>query len=216
MRIDRRLYLVVPVYEGDEGTNVVAHVHSAPLAEDVVDEHFMILGKTYAAIFSGGFGMAAGPAYAMRILRHVAEEAGVWEDDRESGRTGVRQGLVEEMRRLTNVAVKRGDDWEPMPLAIAVDAGVIDEEDLREVENAIAFFIVASASLGRSQRPAMLNAAAELWGARISSSNFTEFLNSLKTSTGTGSSGKRPPADAKGAAAPATATGGGKRRSVPV
>lgn len=232
MRIDRRLYLVIPIYKDEEGSDIVAHVHSAPLSEEVVDRYFMVLGKTYNAIFTGGLGMAAGPGHAMRILRHVAEQEGVWKDDQKSGYVGVENGLVAEMRRLTNVSVLRdgrweddeeagarklvGGTWEALPLDVAVQAGAITEEDRAEVENAVAFFIAASATLSRAQRPAMVRAAAELWGAQVTSSPFTEFSNSLRTSTATASSGERPPAPAAKDDAPANATVGGKQRRVPV
>lgn len=217
LRIDRRLYLVVPIYKDEEGSEVLAYVHSAPLAEEVVDRYFMVLGKTYNAIFSGGLGMAAGPGHAMRILRHVAEESGAWNDDPASGYVGVAKGLVEEMRRLTNVsAVGKDGRRENVPLQVAVDMQLISEEDRSEVENAIAFFIVASATLSRAQRPAMLRAAAELWGAEITSSAFTEFSNSLKTSTATDNSGEKAPAPAKPEGRHARATDGEKARSVPV
>lgn len=217
MRIDRKLNLVVPIYTDEEGGEIVAYVHSTPVAEDVVDRFFMVLGQTYAAIFSQGLGLAGGPPHAMRVLRHVATERGVWFDDPKTQAVGVERGLVEEMRRLTNVAALSKDGkWEQLPLQVAVDRGILSGEDKTEVENAIAFFIVASATLGRAQRPAMLRAAAELWGAQISSSSFTEWTSSLKTSTETGSSGEKSRAAASAEPRPANATVDGKRRSVPV
>jgi len=206
MRIDKRLHLIVPVYADEEGGDVVAYVHSTPIAEEVVDRYFMVLGQTYSTIFSQGLGLAGGPPHAMRVLRHVATERGIWFDDPKTQAIGVERGLVEEMRRLTMVsALGKDGKWEGIPLAVAVDRGVLSAEDKTEVENAIAFFIVASATLGRAQRPGMLRAAAGLWGAQISSSNFTEWMSSLKTSTATANSGEKSPAIANAKPAPATA-----------
>lgn len=243
MRVDKRLHLVVPIYEDEEGGRIVAQVHSTPIAEEIVDRYFMVLGQTYSAIFSQGLGLASGPSHAMRVLRHIATERGVWNDDPKSGMVGVEKGLVEEMRRLTMVAVsvRDGDQpcgcqeadrasckrcggsgrvprfrWDQVPLQVAVDQGVLSRDDLTEVENAIAFFIVASATLPRAQRPAMLKAASDLWGAQVSSSSFTEWFSSLRTSTATASSGAKSPAPASGAPANANATVDGKPASVPV
>lgn len=217
MRIDKRLNLIVPIYSDEEGSDVTAYVHSTPLPEGVVDQYFMVLGQTYSAIFSQGLGLAGGPPHAMRVLRHIATERGVWNDDPATGQAGVQRGLIEEIRRLTNVAALDKDGrWDQLPLQVAVDRGVLSTDDRAEVENAIVFFIVASATLGRAQRPGMLRAAAELWGARISSSTFTELVSSLKTSTETANTGGTSPAPANAEPAHANATVAGKRRSVPV
>ena len=216
MRIDKRLHLVIPIYAEEEGGEVVAYVHSTPLAEEIVDNYFMVLGQTYSTIFSQGLGLAGGPPHAMRVLRNVAMENGVWFDDPKTGRIGVQRGLVEEIRRLTMVdALDKDGKWEPLPLQIAVDRGVISASDKTEVENSIAFFIAASATLPRAQLPAMLRAAAGLWGAQTSYFNFTEWTSSLKTSTATASSGEKSPAAASDAPAHANATVDGKRLSVP-
>lgn len=234
MKIDKRLNLIVPVY-GDPvpvvdekgapvlgedrqpktTTPVVAHVHSTPISEEMVDRYFMVLGQTYAAIFSRGLGIAGGPAIAMRLLRQIAMETGVWEDH--DGQVGVKNGLVEEIRRLTSVVVPgpAGSGWQQVPLQVAVDGGSLSSEDRTEVENAIAFFIAASAVLNRSMRRPMLEAAAELWGAHVSSSTSTELVSSLGTSTATGSSGQRSPAPVPKPAGGANATVDGKPSLVP-
>ncbi len=233
MKIDKRLNLIVPIY-GDAvavldakgapvfddqrqpkmTTPVVAHVHSQPLSEEVVDLHFMTLAQTYSAIFSRGLGMVGGPAIAMRLLRTIAMENGVWEDS--NGQVGVKNGLVEEIRRLTTVVVPNPTGgWQQVPLQVAVDGGNLSTEDRTEVENAIVFFIAASAVLNRSMRRPMLEAAAELWGAHVSSSTSTELASSLGTSTVTGSSGAKSPAPARHAGAGVNATVDGKPSSVP-
>ena len=46
MKIDRKLHLVVPIYADEEGGDIVAHVHSTPISEAVIDRYFMVLGQT--------------------------------------------------------------------------------------------------------------------------------------------------------------------------
>jgi RNA polymerase subunit RPABC4/transcription elongation factor Spt4 len=247
MRIDRRLHLVIPIYaEPEEGGDLAAYVHSTPLAEEVVDVYFDVLGRTCTAIFAQGFGMVSGQGHAMRILRKVAIDADAWFNDPKSGRVGVERGLVEEIRRLTMVAasVKEGQAacsacaslpkpdeacpqchgtgavdrfrWDSLPLQVAVDRGVLSTADRKEVENAIVFFIAAYATLARAQRRPILEAAAELWGAQLTSSHFTEWTASLRTSMPGANTGANAPAAASAAPAPANATAGGRPRSVPV
>ena len=216
MRIDKRLHLVIPIYQDEEGGEIIAHVHSTPIAEEIVDRYFMVLGQTYSAIFSQGLGLAAGPPHAMRVLKAIAMERGKWHDDPKTGEAGVENGLVAEMKRLTMVDALIDGKWQDMPLEVAVARGVLSADDRIEVENAIAFFTAASATLGRAQRAGMLRAAAELWGAEISSLNFTAWRASSRTSTATASSGEKSPAPANDEPEAANATVAGKRRSVPV
>jgi len=234
MRIDRKLHLVVPIYADEEVQKtgidgnplfddgepvmhlpIMAHVHSTPISEETVDRYFMVLGQTYAAIFSQGFGLAGGPGIAMRMLRRIAKQNGVWNDNPKTGEVGVENGLVAEMRRLTMVDAIVGGKWQDLPLDVAVAQGTISKEDETEVENALAFFTAAYATLGRSQRAGMLRAGAEIWGAQITSSSFTESKVSWRTSIETASSGAKPPVAANDAPAPANATVAGKRQSVP-
>jgi hypothetical protein len=238
MKIDKRLNLIVPIYADEEvarvdhagkpvlddagkpimDTPIVAYIHSTPLGEAVVDRYFMVLGQTYNAIFSQGLGFAAGPGHAMRVLRHIATEKGVWHDDPKRDQIGIERGLVEEMRRLTNViALGKEGRWDvQLPLQVASDQGVISEEDRREVENAIAFFIVAYATLNRAQREGVLTAAGDIWGAQLTSLTCTEWSNFLRTSTGTVNSGAKSPAPASEKPEHANATVDSKPRSVPV
>lgn len=233
MRIDKRLNLVVPVYgeevpKLDDGQPVmengqpvmdrpiIAYVHSTPLSAETVDRYFMILGQTFSAIFGNGLGVLAGPAVAMKLLRSIAREQKVWDDDPKAGLVGVKNGVVAEIERLTTVSVPDGSGWTPVPLAAAVERNFISEDDKAEVENAIVFFIVGSATLARAQRKEMLTAAASLWDARISPLTSTEFTDSLKTSTATVSSGETSPAPATAAPGPANAMVDGKPASVPL
>lgn len=225
MRIDRRLNLVVPIFgdpvesPGADGNPsvvepIIAYVHSTPLSAEAVDHYFGTLGPVFNQVMTGGFGIAAGPANALRILRRVADNSGSWTN--RDGSPGEAQTLVEEIRRLTMVAIPAERGWTAVPLDVAVAQGHLNAEDKAEVENAIVFFIAASATLGRAARREMIEMAAGLWGARTSSLNSTEFTASLKTSIGTGNTGEKSPAPALDAPATATATVDGKPVSIPV
>ena len=234
MKIDKALNLVIPIYGDDvpklDGTGkpviengkpvmvetVVAYVHSTPISRETFEKYFLPISQTFSAIFNQGLGAAGGPAVALLLLKERAQAAGVWE-----GPDGVERGLVDDMRRLTTVIAQReGGGWEQVPLAIATARGMLNKEDVAEVENAIAFFIVNSAMLRRAQRRPMLETAADLWSARISSSTPTEFTASLPTSTGTGNSGASESAPAAGpqkqAPRGATVVVDGKPSSLPV
>ncbi len=92
------------------------------------------------------------------------------------------QGLLPELRRLTNVLVlEEGRGWITHPYHDA--RSWLDEDDRSEVENAIAFFITTSAVMRRDMVPATLDLANSLWGAQTTYSDCTEYAASLPTST---------------------------------
>jgi hypothetical protein len=233
MRIDKQLNLIVPIFgdeqprldsdgnqeKNEDGTpatfqQIVAYVYSTPLSAESVERHWLVLAQTFAAIFSRGLGVVAGPTMAMRMLKKIGEENRVWD-----GPTGVR-GVIDEMRRLTTVAIPAAaGGWEGVPLHVAVDRNFITAEDQAETENAIIFFICVSATLARAQRELMLVGSAGLWSARVSSSTFTELLTSLKTSTAPATIGASEPAAAAAQASPhgrtISATSAGKPLQLP-
>lgn len=240
-RIDKKLNLVVPIYgepvqRVDTSGNpvldpetkrqiidepVIAYAHSTPITRDLFERYFMVVAQSWALMMGGGrdvpgLGITAGPSCASLVLRHVAQRNNAWEDDPATGTPGVRMGLVEELKRLTTVIVLADDGWKPVPLAIAAAQGFINEEDAMEVENAVVFFIVASAMLNRAARGPMVEAAASLWGASTSSLTSMELTTSLRTSTGIGNFGEKSPAPVSGEQTAAPATEAVKQSSVPV
>lgn len=213
MRIDKRLNLVVPIYDDADSQKLIAYVHSTPLSEEAVERHFMLLAQVFAQVFQQGLGFAAGPAIAMRLLRRVAENTQVWINEDKT--PGEAQLLVEEIRRLTTIIVPNGAGWQQVPLQIAVDMKHISAEDRQEVENAIVFFIAASATLPRKQRQALLQEAVDLWGARLSSSSCTEWIASMTTPKEVVSTGAKSPVVAKPVVGSVNATVDGRPASVP-
>lgn len=174
MNIDRKLNLVLPV-ERETGA---IYVHSTPISKAVFETYFEVISKTFASIYGGGHAVQAGPRIAAMMLKKVATDMGIW-----GGQAGVENGLMNEIRRLSNVIAIGDRGWETMPLDDAIARDVLGEDDLSEVENAIVFFIVASSMHKKTDLPAVLGGMGVLWDALTTSSNSTEYANSLKTST---------------------------------
>lgn len=197
LKIDKKLNLVIPILgepkiikddqdRNVEVDNVVAYVHATPISRDVFDAYYMILAKTFSKLYTEGLNWRIGPRVAYLALKTAATEANQWD-----GPDGVQAGLVNEIRRLTNVAVPGASGWTTVPYSEAITKGLISEDDAAEVDNAITFFIVASAMHIRSEVRTVVTEAAQLWGGRTTSLNSTEFAASLQTSTGDASSGAR-------------------------
>ena len=180
MKIDKAMRLVIPVEQDDGGT---IYIHAAAISRVVFEQFFLVISKTFSQIYNEGLGVTSGPRVAALMMRKVAEDMGVKDD--------VERGLINEMKRLANVVALNGDKgWETFPFEEAVRRILISDEEVSEVENALAFFSLASVMHKRTDREAILRGASSLWGGQITSSELTEFLRSLPTSTAIASSGE--------------------------
>jgi len=183
MKINKALNLVIPIESDDGGT---IYVHSTSISRAVFEQFFVVISKAFSQIYNEGLGVTAGPRIAAMMVRKVAEDMGVKDD--------VEKGLINEMKRLTNVVAPGEHGWETLPLDEAVRTGRISADEMSEVENALAFFSLASAMHRKAEKEAILRGAVSLWGGQITSLNSTEWLASLPTLTVTAPSGVTSPA----------------------
>jgi len=185
MKIDRKLYLVIPVTMEDESE---IFVHSTPISSDVYKNYWKVLSKTFALIGTGGFA-AVGPKVAFDMLQEVAtgitfqgpngQLMNAWE-----GPTGVQRGLLNEIRRLSNViAPVENSGWQAIPFDDAQSRSLINQEEYEEIEGKLIFFTACFHLFDRSARPQMLEGAFAPWRSRIHSLDCTAFTNSLVTLT---------------------------------
>lgn len=181
MKIDKSLNLVIPVSR-DDGSTI--YVHAAPIEPEVFTRYFLVIAKTFAAIYGEGLGPIAGPRVAAKLLKKIATDMGAWD-----GPEGVEVGLVNAINRLANVLVPTANGWETLPYHDAFRQGTIGAEDASEIGNALAFFTVAYSMHRREERRSILEGASKIWGSQITSSNCSEFASSLPKSTATASSG---------------------------
>ncbi len=175
MKIDHQLNLVIPI-EREDGAAI--HVFSSPIPRAVFERYYMPIAQTFNAIYSGGLGIMSGPRVAAMVLKDVAMKLGVWD-----GVEGVERGLVQEVRRLTNVLALGEHGWDTIPIHEAIAKGHLDEDDASEVENALVFFTVAYHMHKKTDRKGILDGAMKLWGGRLESLSFSEFRDSLSKST---------------------------------
>ena len=174
LKINRKLNLVIPIEVGG-GT---IYAHSTPIGKEVFEAYYTVIAKAFSEIYSGGLNWVVGPRVAAFILRDVAKRTGAW-----AGEAGVERGLVNEIRRLTNILSPGERGWETTPFDDAVRTGLIDEDDAAELDNAITFFTVASSIHHRRDLPEILARATKLWSGQATSLTCTEFRSSLKIST---------------------------------
>ena len=187
MLVTRALSLTFPV-DRDDGP---AHIISMPISQAVFETYFLAITKTYVALRENGpeWFMRIGPTVAALTLKTVAVKDDVWE-----GEGGVEQGLMAEIRRLTQVALPGPDGWSTIPFQEARDRKRLSPEDISEVENALVFFTVTSASVRRREMEGMQKMVAGVLDGSLISCSVTDFVASLPISTTDESIGAKVPA----------------------
>jgi len=181
MRIDAKLNLIVPVDQAD-GSRVFVHV--TPVSREVFETYYLSISRAFTEIYTNGLNVASGPKVAALVLKDVATRMGVWDTP-----GGVRQGLVEEIRRLSNVVFPGPGGWSSLPLMVAVAKDIISEEDAAEAEGVATFFILNCLMHKKKNLAPTLTLMSGLWETQTSSSGVMEFAGSLRTSTEDASTG---------------------------
>jgi hypothetical protein len=95
-----------------------------------------------------------------------------------------------EIYRLTNVIAPTDNGWENYPFMVAKQRGILNEDEAAEIENCIVYFTCASSIHLRAELAVATEGLSTLWNAQITSSNTTEYMRSLPTSTPTGTTGE--------------------------
>jgi len=183
MQIDKKLNLVLTVDRADRAS---IFVHSTPIRQEIFTRYYAIIAKTFTRIYGDGLGFLAGPRVAAMILRDVAKA-----QEQLDGPGGAENGLLNEIKRLTAVIAPGISGWETLPFVEAVARKILSDDEVSEVENAIVFFIVASAMHRKSELTGVLDGAKAIWGGQIVSSTSTEYAASLPISTTAEASGAR-------------------------
>jgi hypothetical protein len=179
--INKKLNLAIP-FETETGK---IWVHSVPLSREVFEAHYLVLTKTLSAVYTKGLGPAMAPRIASLMLRDTAKELEI-EDQ-------VQNQLIQEIYRLTNVIMPNpAGGWQTVPFGEVKMKKLVDEDIVSEAENAIIYFIVASAVHLKKELSMAYQGLTEIWNAQITSSNVTVFSNSLGTSTPGDNSGGKP------------------------
>ena len=178
MKLNRRLNLVFPI----ETENGMAYIHSMPISREVFESNYLVLSMTFMEIYSRRLGPIMGPKVAYLVLRDMANAVTSQNADTEEDVWAKTQKtLVQEIYRMTNALIPNGQVYDTIPYMQVKQQKLIDEDDLREVDNALIYFTVASHLHQKSELPMAYAGLERLWEAQTTSLNITEYLNSLPT-----------------------------------
>src|ERR1035437_2175116 len=162
----------MPQDDGD-----VIYCHSIPILKETFQRYSLVIAATFAKLLVNGL-QSMGARIALYALQEVAEEMGKWE-----GQHGVKNGLLNEINRLTNVLVMGANGWESLPVETAIQRGGIDEEDYEEAKQKIVFFILVSAMARKEVADSFMIILENDWGMLTTPLNVTAYGNSLRIST---------------------------------
>src|SRR5262249_18334349 len=135
----------------------------------------LVISRAFTAVYTNGLGPVTGPRVAALLLKEEAKKLGVWE------RT--QQSLMAEIYRLTNVMATGENGWDSYPFTVAKQRGILNPDEAAEVENCVVYFICASSIHLRAEMAVAMEGLSTLWSAQTTSSNATEYMRSLPTST---------------------------------
>jgi len=141
MKITKDLRLAFPIDSEERGTLLI---YSIPIARDAFELYFAELGAVFKACYAGdeeGIHLAlVGPQIAFSALKAASLKLKTWDKP-----AGVQAGFVNELIRLTSVSyVDPEGGWKTLPMAVAQERGILDDEDSLEVLNSLVFFTAAS------------------------------------------------------------------------
>jgi len=177
MKISKKLDLVVTVDAPDGGQ---FHIYSTPISRIVFEQFYDELGAVFTKLF-GEAGSAhvalSAPQLAYAALKKISTDKGTWDQ--------VKNGLINEIGRLTTVLHAGDKGWQQTTYDQAIKTKLLDEDTESEVMSALIFFtsIVWVAPKGLAQGFLEMASALRQW--ELTSSGITEYLSSLPTSTET-------------------------------
>jgi hypothetical protein len=183
-KINKALNIVLVIDSESRGK---IYVYSIPISREIYEAHFEVLSLVHSKLWENGanYALLESQRIAYLMLKKAAKEIGASKQNPEGAWPDIQREFLGEIVRLTTVGVPGDHGYDQLPLHTAMERGLLDEEDREEVESALVFFTLEKLSRRRAQMQGM-------WSGAITSLSFTEFLNSLPTSTLADSSGAPP------------------------
>lgn len=173
VKIDKKLNLVSTITRDDDS---LVYLHVVPFPYEVVEQNCVMLGNLFNNFFSM-VGYLGAPRVAAMMLRNAIksrQDAGKLEAGMPT--------LVDDIQRLTTVIWKDNGIWKPISLDAAFRQEILTEEEYRDVEGEIVFFMVSSAIQKAELMAATVGKPLDTYSGQLVSLSATAYRDSLPTS----------------------------------
>ena len=160
--------LAIPVLEND--THVL-WIHSRPVSKDIFKKYYLPLSKAFSQLHAEGINVLAGPKVATYLLEDIGDQLGQG--------TLIREGFINEIRRITTCCIFTGTKWETIPLEVAAKKNKLADDIIEEAVAAAIFFTLNWHGLPRQARQMMIKMAADLHNWQLTSLPATAWADSL-------------------------------------
>lgn len=180
MKITKDLKLAFSVETTTHGTVLI---YSPSITRETFELYFKELGKVFAECYAdddeGRHLALVGPQIAYSSLKAAAKALGTWDTP-----SGVENGFINELMRLTQIAYADKAGWKKIPMATALAHGVLDDDATEEVLNSLVFFTAACKAGPRKLASTLLPVVAQSLDWAIGSwTDFSAYIDSLPKST---------------------------------
>lgn len=171
MKIDKKLNFVSTIMR-DDGS--IVYLHAVPFPYEIVEQNCVLLGNLFNNFFTL-IGSTGAPRVAAMMLRNALKSR--YEDDAPKAPT-----IVDDIQRLTTVIWKDNGVWKPVTLDVALRQEIITEDEYREIEGEIVFFMVSSAIQKANLIAPTVGSALQMYSGQLVSLSATAYRDSLPTS----------------------------------
>lgn len=192
MKIDNKLNLIVPV-DTAEGEETTIYFHHTPILKETFNRYHFAMAAAFNKLLSNNL-QVMGPKIAALTLEEVSKDLDQWRDNLDRKFIGIENGLIGEIKRLTNVIAYTPQGWQPIPVADAISRSMVEEEDWQEASQRIVFFTLVSNMVTKKIRAALLEIMHESWNTQCASSSCSAWASSLPMLTGIEDTPMRVPA----------------------
>jgi hypothetical protein len=182
MHLDKNLNLITTI-DSDES---LKYIHTSLIGFETFRQYYLPIAKAFSAIYSEGLGTIASPPIAYLMLEDISNSLNFWDDTNK--KVGVKNGLINELIRLSNVIEYTKDGWQSVPFDSVKDQ--FSEEELIEFLGGVCFFTCTCRMHKRNIQPEVMREATAIWGLQTTLLNSTEWMRSLPKLTETDNSGE--------------------------
>lgn len=170
MKIDKKLNFVSTITREDGS---LVYLHVVPFPYEVVEQNCVMLGGLFNNFFSL-VGSVGAPRVAAMMLRNIIK----MQQDAGQMAAGM-PTIVDDIQRLTTVIWNDNGNWKAISLDTAFKQEILSEDEYREVEGEVVFFMVSSAIQKANLIAPTVGKALEMYSGQLVSLNVTAFRDSL-------------------------------------